>query len=99
MHTIRTLVLVPMLDWVARRAPEGYRRLEGKMDEETARRLGATVATLEPKSLHAALEASVSLFCNLRVILFDRHGLNLNPKSGEKIREEMQRRWTERSTS
>jgi len=47
LHSIRSLALVPLLDWAAERPHEGYRRLEHKTDPEAASRLMATAAAVQ----------------------------------------------------
>jgi predicted nucleotidyltransferase len=49
LHDIRSLALVPLLDQAAGRPHEGYRRLEGKLDPETASRLEATLPRSSPR--------------------------------------------------
>jgi predicted nucleotidyltransferase len=95
LHTIRTLALLPLLDWAAGRPHEGYRRLERKLDPRTSGLLAATVVPLQPGALYAALQAEITLFRELRVIVFDRYGLTFDPKPGEIIEEEISRRWAE----
>jgi predicted nucleotidyltransferase len=95
LHTIRTLALLPLLDRAAGRPHEGYRRLERKLDPRTSGLLAATVVPLQPGALYAALQAEITLFRELRVIVFDRYGLTFDPKPGEIIEEEISRRWAE----
>src|SRR5215212_4970720 len=92
LHNIRSLALVPMLDWVAERPHEGYRRLERKTDPEAASRLMVTVAAVEPQALYAALRAEMDLFRSLRAVLFDRYGLTFDPTPEEVLESEMSRR-------
>jgi hypothetical protein len=61
-HSIRSLALVPLLDWAVERRHEGYRRLERKTAPEEALRLLATVAPVRAQALYAALRAEVELF-------------------------------------
>ncbi len=82
MHTIRSLALLPLLDRAAERPHEGYRRLERKLDPETSGLLAATVVSLQPGALYAALQAEIALFRELRAIVFDRYGLTFDPKPG-----------------
>jgi len=96
LHNIRSLTLVPLLDWAAGSAHEGYRRLEGKLDAETASRLAATLSPLEPEALHAALRAEVELFRGLRAEVFGRHGLSFDPAPEEALEAEMGRLWAAR---
>ena len=96
LHNIRSLALVPLLDWAAGRPHEGYRRLEGKLDPETASRLKDTLSPLEPDALHAALRAEVGLFRDLRAEVFGRHGLAFDPAPEEALEAEMDRRWAGR---
>jgi predicted nucleotidyltransferase len=93
LHGIRSLALVPLLDHAAGRSHEGYRRLEGKLDPETASRLLATVPALDPEALYAALRAEVELFRDLRATVFDRHGLTFDPAPEEVLEGEIDRRW------
>ncbi len=95
-HGIRSLALVPMLDWVSERPHEGYRRLERKTDPEAASRLIATVAGVEPQALYEALQAEMELFRSLRAIVFDRYGLIFDPMPEEVLEREMSRRWVAR---
>ena len=95
-HGIRTLALVPMLDWAAERPQEGYRRLERKTDSEAVVRLEATVAGVEPDALHAALRAEIGLFRELRAVLFDRGGLAFDAKPEALLESEMIRHWVAR---
>jgi hypothetical protein len=92
-HTIRSEALLPMLDWLSDRPHEGYRRLESKADSETAARLAATVSTLRPESLYAALHAEMDLFCDLRAAVFDRCGLTFDPAPERALKDEMNRHW------
>src|SRR5215217_8186299 len=96
LHNIRSLALVPLLDWAAERSHEGYRRLEGKLDAETASRLEATLSPLEPEALYAALRVEVELFRGVRAAVFDRHGLGFNPAPEEVLEAEMGRLWAAR---
>jgi predicted nucleotidyltransferase len=96
LHSIRTLALVPLLDWSAERPHEGYRRLERKTNREQASRLSATVAPMQAGALHAALRAEVGLFRELRAALLDRHGLTIDPAPEEVLESEMSRRWAGR---
>ena len=80
----------------SRRRHEGYRRLEGKLDPETASRLKDTLSPLEPDALHAALRAEVGLFRDLRAEVFGRHGLAFDPAPEEALEAEMDRRWAGR---
>jgi predicted nucleotidyltransferase len=95
-HNIRSLALLPLLDWISDRPHGGYRRLEQKVDSETATRLQATTATLQPEALYAALQAEIALFCELRATIFDRYGLELDAAPKELIKNEINRRWSER---
>ena len=95
-HTMRSDALLPMLDWTAGRPHEGYRRLERKLDSETAARLAATVAPLEAEALHDALQAAIVLFCDLRKPVFELRGLAFDPAPEEVIRVEMSRHWAAR---
>ncbi|MGH3148376.1 MAG: aminoglycoside 6-adenylyltransferase [Rubrobacter sp.] len=93
LHAIRSLALLPLLDLSAERPHEGYRRLERKLGPEMATRLAATVGTLLPEPLYAALQAEISLYRELRVIVFERYRLAFDPKPGEAIESEINRRW------
>lgn len=93
LHSIRSLALVPLLDWAAERPHEGYRRLERKTDATTASHLMATVAPVQPEALYAALQAEMELFCSLRAVVFDQHGVTFDPTSEEVLESEMGRRW------
>jgi predicted nucleotidyltransferase len=93
LHSIRTLALVPLLDWSAERPHEGYRRLEHKTNREQASRLSATVAPMRARALHAALRAEVKLFRELRAAVLDRYGLTLDLAPEEVLESEMSRRW------
>ncbi len=93
MHTVRSQVLLPLLDWAAERPREGYRRLERKLDPRMSSLLAATVASLQPETLYAALQAEIALFRELRTVVFDRYGLTFDPKPGEIIEGEISRRW------
>jgi len=96
LHNIRSLALVPLLDWAAGRPHEGYRRLEAKLDAETASRLKATLSPLEPEALYAALRAEVELFRGLRATVFDRHGVGFDLAPEETLEAEMSRLWAAR---
>jgi len=96
LHCIRTLALVPLLDWAAERPHEGYRRVEDKLDADTASLLGATLSPLEPEALYEALRAEVGLFRGLRATVFDRHGLDFDPAPEEALEAEMGRLWAVR---
>jgi predicted nucleotidyltransferase len=95
-HGIRSRALLPMLDWMSARPHEGYRRLESKADPQTGARLAATVSTLRPESLYAALWAEMDLFCDLRAATFDHFGLAFDPAPEEVLKDEMSRRWAAR---
>jgi predicted nucleotidyltransferase len=95
LHTIRSLALLSLLDLAAERPHEGYRRLERKLDPRTSGLLAATVASLQPGALYAALQAEIALFRELRAIVFDRYELTFDPEPGEIIEKEMSRRWAE----
>ena len=94
-HSIRSLALVPLLDWMAERRHEGYRRLENKVDRETASRLRATVAPPQAEALYAALQAEISLFCDLRAIVFERYGTTFGAVPEEAVKDGIGRRWRE----
>ncbi len=96
LHSIRSLALVPLLDWAAGRPHEGYRRLERKTDPEAASRLMATVAAVQPQALYEALQAEMDLFRRLRAVIFDRYGLTFDPTPEEVLESEMSRRWVAR---
>ena len=96
-HTIRSHALLPLLDLSAERHHEGYRRLERKLDPDTAGSLAATVASLQPEALYRALQAEIFLFRELRAIVFDRYSLTFDPEPGEIIEAEIGRRWAERA--
>ncbi len=91
-HTIRSEVLLPMLDWTAGRPHEGYRRLEIKLDPEMAKRLTDTLNSLEAGALYEALQAEISLFLDLREPLFEFRGLTPD-SAAEEIIDEIVRRW------
>ena len=93
LHSIRSLALVPLLDWAAERRHEGYRRLERKTNREQASRLSATVAPMRPQPLHGALRAEVELFRELRAAVLDRYGLSIDPAHEEVLESKMSRRW------
>jgi predicted nucleotidyltransferase len=95
-HSIRSLALVPLLDWAAERPYEGYRRLERKTAPATASRLMATVAAVQPEALYAALQAEMELFRSLRAMVFDRHGLTFDPTPDVVLETEMRQRWVAR---
>ena len=96
LHSIRSLALMPLLDWAAERPHEGYRRLERKTDATTASRLLATVALVQPEALYSALQAEKNLFRSLRAVVFDRYGLIFDPIPEEMLGSEMSRRWAAR---
>ena len=96
LHSIRTLALVPLLDWTTESRHEGYRRLERKTNQEHASRLLATVAPMRAQALHAALRAEVELFRELRAAVLDRYGLTIDLAPEEVLESEMSRRWTAR---
>jgi hypothetical protein len=96
LRNIRSLALVPLLDWAAERSHEGYRRLEGKLDAETASRMAATLSPPEPEALYAALRAEVKLFRGLRAEVFGRHGPGFDPAPEEALEAEMGRLWAAR---
>jgi hypothetical protein len=93
LHSIRGRALVPLLDWTAERRHEGYRRLEGKTNQEQASRLSATVAPMRAQALHAALRAEVELFRELRAAVVERYGLTIDLAHEEMLESEMSRRW------
>jgi len=95
-RTIRSDALLPLLDWISERPHEGYRRLESKVDPDTAARLAASVSTLRPEPLYAALQAEMDLFCDLRAAVFDRFGLTFDPAPERALKDEMSRLWAAR---
>jgi hypothetical protein len=95
-HSIRSLALVPLLDWAVERRHEGYRRLERKTAPEEALRLLATVAPVRAQALYAALRAEVELFRKLRAVVLGHYGLTLDPTPEEVLESEMSRRWAAR---
>jgi len=95
-HNIRTLALLPVLDWMAGHPHEGYRRLERKVDPGITTRLRGTTATLGPEALYAALQAEIDLFCELRATILDRYGLELDAAPEELIKNEINQRWNQR---
>ncbi|HET7271778.1 MAG TPA: aminoglycoside 6-adenylyltransferase [Rubrobacter sp.] len=95
-HTIRGEVILLMLDWTGGRRHEGYRRLERKLDPETAARFAATVAPLAADALYEALQAAIALFRDLREPVFELCGLTFDPALEDEIRVEMSRRWAAR---
>ena len=97
-HTVRSDVLLPMLDLAARRPHEGYRRLEAKLDPQMVERLADTLAPTEAGALYDALQVEISLYCDLRETLFELRGLFFDPVSGKEIRDEISRRWAARET-
>lgn len=96
LHSIRSLALVPMLDWAAERPHEGYRRLERKTDAEAAARLMVTAAAVQPEALYAALQAEMELFRSLRAVLFDRYGLTFDRTPEQVLESMMSRQWVAR---
>jgi hypothetical protein len=98
LHSIRSLALVPILDWAAERPHEGYRRLEHKTDPDAASRLMVTVAAVEPQDLYAALQAEIELFRSPRTVVFEHNGLTFDPTPDEVLESEMSRRWVVRET-
>jgi predicted nucleotidyltransferase len=96
LHSIRTLALVPLLDWAAQRPHEGYRRLERKTDAAMASLLMATVAPVQFEALYTALQAEMELFRSLRAMVFERYGLTFEPTPEEVLESEMSRRWSAR---
>lgn len=95
-YTIRSDALLPLLDRTAGRPHEGYRRLERKLDPETAARLAATVAPLETEALYDALQSAIALFCDLREPVAEDCGLTFDQAPEEVVRGEMSRRWAAR---
>lgn len=98
MHTIRSEALLPMLDWKARCRHEGYRRLETKLDPETAARLEATVAPLEAEALYGALLAAITLYRDLREVTFEHYGMTLDPEPEGVIISEIRQHWSARKS-
>ena len=95
-HTIRSDMLLPMLDWTAGRPHEGYRRLDARLDPGMAQRLDDTLGPLEAGALYDALQAEISLFRDLCEPLFERFGSTYDTVPGEEINDEMVRRWNTR---
>lgn len=96
LHSIRSLTLVPLLDWNAERPHKGYRRLERNTNQEQASRLLATLAPIRAQALHAALRAEVELFRQLRAAVLDRYRLTIDLAHEEVLASEMNRRWAAR---
>ena len=86
--SIRSLAILPMLDWAAGKPQIGYRRLESKLDARLAEKLSASVATLQPESLYAALQVEMALFSDLRDEVSARYKLEHDPVS-EKVLSDM----------
>jgi predicted nucleotidyltransferase len=95
-HSIRSLTLLPLLDWATASPHEGYRRLERKTDPEAASRLMVTVAAVEPQALYTALQNEMELFRSLRRMVFDHNGLTFDPTPEAVLESEMSRRWVAR---
>jgi predicted nucleotidyltransferase len=95
-HTIRSDVLLPMLDWTAGRPREGYRRLETKLDAGMTERLRDTLSLLEAGALYDALQAEISLYHDLREPLFERFASTYDTVPGEAMKAEIGRRWNAR---
>src|SRR5207302_1183736 len=57
-HAIRSLALVPLLEWDAGKAPEGARRLESRVSDGVQTRLAATVCGLDAVGLFGAKRRS-----------------------------------------
>ena len=95
-HSIRTLALLPLLDWHAGRSREGYRRLERKVDPEMAACLQATVPTPRPDPLYTALRAEIGLFRDLREAVFDTHEVIFHPGPERIVEDAMGRIWAAR---
>src|SRR5918998_779416 len=93
LHSIRTLALVPLLDWTAERRHEGYRRLERKTNQRQASRLSATIAPMRAQALHAALRAEVELFRELRAAVLDLKGLTIDLAPEEVLESVRSRPW------
>lgn len=93
-HWIRSMALLPMLDWVADRPHEGYRRLESKIDQQLSAQLTNTlVPQLKVEALYAALQAEIVLFCVLRAKVFARYGLSFDPEPEQVLRAAMNQHW------
>jgi hypothetical protein len=67
------------------------------MEPEMARRLGGTVALLQPESLYAALQQEISLFTELRDQIFAWYGLSYAPGPEQQVQGTMDRLWRTRS--
>jgi predicted nucleotidyltransferase len=92
-NSIRSLAILPMLDWVARKPEIGYRRLESKLDAKLAEKLAASVANLQPESLYAALQAEIALFKDLRDEVFARYNLEYDSVSEKVLRDMIVQQW------
>jgi hypothetical protein len=66
------------------------------MEPEMARRLGGTVALLQPESLYAALQQEMALFSDLRDKVFARYGLSHVPGLEQQIQGAIDRLWRTR---
>jgi len=95
-HNIRSSALLPLLAWRDGLPHEGHRRLEYKLNPETASRLASTIPELRADALYEALWTAVGLHRDLRTEVFDRYGCAFDPAPGEIIRCEINRRWTDR---
>lgn len=93
-HGIRSMALLPMLAWTTGGRPEGFRRLERKIDPTTADRVAATAAMLQSEGLYAALLAEMALFRELRACLFDRYGLTADPAAEQALEEVIAQHWS-----
>jgi hypothetical protein len=93
-HVIRTLALAPVMAWEAGIPPEGYRRLESRADEESRRRLAATVPTLGAASLYSALQVEIDLFRDLQRRLWPRAGATIDETAGGIIEEAIRKAWS-----
>ena len=85
LHTIRSLVLCPLLAWSTHTPPESHRRLERRLESTSNPTLTArfmeTVATLDRAALSSALHATIDCYLELRDVVADPHDISFDPDS------------------
>lgn len=92
-HTIRSLVLVPVTVWDAGCPWEGYRRLESRLNDQVRARLANTVSTLDTVGLYTTLHAEIGLFRDLQTRVWPRYGAPVDETAGHRIEQAIRDAW------
>ena len=95
-HGIRSLALVPLLEWDAGRPGEGSRRLESRVNARSLARLAATVSRLDATALYGALKVEIELFRELQARVYPRYQLVVDDRGSCDIQHAIELAWQTR---